>query len=239
MSYLIFDLVIAILLVLAVFQGYRRGFVLTLCGFLAVFVAFFGATLLSNALAEPVSHAITPVIENQISNSIHETLEEQGYQFEEPQPGQEEETPAPEDQFSLDQILNMMKDSALIQSFSDAIRGAVNEGVVEVTTSAAQTIASYIAQELARMVLFLISFVLVLVAWTLLSRALDLAFRLPVLSTLNHWSGAAVGLLKGGVLLFIACWLLRELFPAEVVEQSYLLKFFCTTNPLALALSVF
>lgn len=239
MSYLIFDLIIAILLVLAVFQGYRRGFVLTLCGFLAVFVAFFGATLLSNALAEPVSHAITPVIENQISNSIHETLEEQGYQFEEPQPGQEEETPAPEDQFSLDQILNMMKDSALIQSFSDAIRGAVNEGVVEVTTSAAQTIASYIAQELARMVLFLISFVLVLVAWTLLSRALDLAFRLPVLSTLNHWSGAAVGLLKGGVLLFIACWLLRELFPAEVVEQSYLLKFFCTTNPLVLALSVF
>lgn len=239
MSYLIFDLVIAILLVLAVFHGYRRGFVLTLCGFLAVFVAFFGATILSNALAEPVSHAITPVIENQISNSIHETLEEQGYQFEEPQPGQEEETPAPEDQFSLDQILNMMKDSALIQSFSDAIRGAVNEGVVEVTTSAAQTIASYIALELARMVLFLISFVLVLVAWTLLSRALDLAFRLPVLSTLNHWSGAAVGLLKGGVLLFIACWLLRELFPAEVVEQSYLLKFFCTTNPLALALSVF
>lgn len=239
MSYLIFDLVIAILLVLAVFQGYRRGFVLTLCGFLAVFVAFFGATILSNALAEPVSHAITPVIENQISNSIHETLEEQGYQFEEPQPGHEEETPAPEDQFSLDQILNMMKDSALIQSFSDAIRGAVNEGVVEVTTSAAQTIASYIARELARMVLFLISFVLVLVAWTLLSRALDLAFRLPVLSTLNHWSGAAVGLLKGGVLLFIACWLLRELFPAEVVEQSYLLKFFCTTNPLVLALSVF
>ena len=46
-------------------------------------------------------------------------------------------------------------------------------------------------------------------------------------------------LLKGGVLLFIACWLLRELFPAEVVEQSHLLKFFCTTNPLVLALSVF
>ena len=110
---------------------------------------------------------------------------------------------------------------------------------MEVTTSAAQTIASYIAQELARMVLFLISFVLVLVAWTLLSRALDLAFRLPVLSTLNHWSGAAVGLLKGGVLLFIACWLLRELFPGRVVEQSHLLKFFCTTNPLVLALSVF
>ena len=47
------------------------------------------------------------------------------------------------------------------------------------------------------MVLFLICFVLVLAGWTLLSRVLDLAFPLPVLSTLNHWSGAAVGLVKG------------------------------------------
>ena len=89
------------------------------------------------------------------------------------------------------------------------------------------------------MALFLISFVLVLVAWTLLSRALDLAFRLPVLSTLNHWSGAAVGLLKGGVLLFIACWLFRGLIPQEAVDQSILLRFFCTTNPFLLIASIF
>ena len=68
----------------------------------------------------------------------------------------------------------------------------------------------------------------------MLSRVLDLAFRLPVLSTLNHWSGAAVGLGKGCVLLFIACWLFRGLFPAEAVEQSVLLRFFCGAGPLAL-----
>ena len=43
MSWLIFDAILGIVLVLAVVQGYRKGFVLTLCGFLAVFVAFFGA----------------------------------------------------------------------------------------------------------------------------------------------------------------------------------------------------
>ena len=54
MSWLIFDAVLGIVLVLAAVQGYRKGFVLTLCGFLAVFVAFFGASVLSNALAGPV-----------------------------------------------------------------------------------------------------------------------------------------------------------------------------------------
>ena len=82
-------------------------------------------------------------------------------------------------------------------------------------------------------------FVLILAGWFVLSHALDLAFKLPVLSTLNQWSGAAVGLVKGGVLLFIACWLFRGLIPQEAVDQSILLRFFCTTNPFLLIASIF
>lgn len=43
-----------------------------------------------------------------------------------------------------------------------------------------------------------------------------------------------MGLGKGCVLLFIACWLFRGLFPTEAVEQSVLLRFFCGAGPLAL-----
>lgn len=45
MSFVIFDVVILILLLLTAWKGYRRGFVLTLCSLLAVFVAFIGATV--------------------------------------------------------------------------------------------------------------------------------------------------------------------------------------------------
>ena len=88
---------------------------------------------------------------------------------------------------------------------------------------------------MAQLALFLVSFVLILVLWYFLSHALDLAFRLPVLSTLNHWSGAALGLLKGSLLLFIACWLLKGSFlPQSVIQNTYLLHFFCTVSPLTL-----
>ena len=124
-------------------------------------------------------------------------------------------------------MLELIQESKFFQSFSGALHSAVSQGLLEVTTSAAQAVAGYLAREMARMALFLICFALVLAG-------LDLAFRLPVLSTLNHWSGAAVGLGKGCVLLFIACWLFRGLFPPEAVEQSVLLRFFCGAGPLAL-----
>ena len=38
MGFFIFDLIVLIVLILAVIQGYRKGFVLTLCGFLARFL---------------------------------------------------------------------------------------------------------------------------------------------------------------------------------------------------------
>ena len=217
MSWLIFDAILGIVLVLAVVQGYRKGFVLTLCGFLAVFVAFFGAGVLSNALAGPVADAIRPVVEERLEQAMQKSLEEQGWSAGEgEQPGGGSQAPDPEDQFSLEQVLELIQESKFFQSFSGALHSAVSQGLLEVTTSAAQAVAGYLA------------------GWTLLSRVLDLAFRLPVLSTLNHWSGAAVGLGKGCVLLFIACWLFRGLFPPEAVEQSVLLRFFCGAGPLAL-----
>lgn len=239
MSYLFFDLILAVVLAATLFQGYRKGFVLTLCGFLAVFVAFIGASVLSDALAEPVSQMVRPAIELNINSALEESLQEQGVTL------PEGSTSSPDssgldglgEDFSLEQILELVGDSALVQYFSDAIHGAVSQGVLAVTSNVLESIAGYIALQIAQGVLFIICFVLVLVAWHFLSQALNLAFKLPVLSTLNHWAGAGMGLIKGAALLFIACWLLRSMIPQEAVDGTMLLYFFCTTNPFALMAS--
>lgn len=247
MSFVIFDVVILILLLLTAWKGYRRGFVLTLCSLLAVFVAFIGATVISSQLARPMSRLIQPALER----SITQVLEEQTHAvLPPPETPEASQPPALSDAFSgeegqegeedwlaqlpLDEVLDALQASSLYQHFIQPIQDAIQDGVMEVTTSAARAVADYLALELTRMFLFLVSFALVLLLWLLLSRVLDLACKLPVLSTLNHWSGAAVGLGKGCVLLFIACWLFRGLFPAEAVEQSVLLRFFCGAGPLAL-----
>ena len=234
MEFLIFDLIVAIVLIVSVVQGYRKGFVLTLCGFLAVFVAFIGASILSDALAGPVSRAITPAVESGIQDTIGSY-----YQYTPPL----SEGSAQEDSFfqdlPLEDALAALQDSALYRTLTQNFQQAVESGVETVAANAVQALAEYVAAQLTRMVLFLLSFVIILAGWFVLSHALDLAFRLPVLSTLNQWSGAVIGLIKGGVLLFIACWLFRGLIPQEAVDQSVLLRFFCTTNPFVLIASIF
>lgn len=227
--YILFDVVIAAILLLFVWQGYKKGFVLTLCGFLAVFVAFIGATLISNALAKPVAEAIVPMIER----GIHSTLE-QSIQSSTSSLSAQSPDIIPEE-MPLADILEALQDSPIFHSLAEAFQEAVDEGVETVATSAAQALAEYIAIQIARTVLFVLAFAAVLVGWFLLSHALDLAFKLPVLSTLNHWTGAGVGLIKGGLILFIAAWLLKGSFlSSQAIENTFLLNFFCTSSPLSL-----
>lgn len=227
--YILFDIVIAAILLFFVWQGYKKGFVLTLCGFLAVFVAFIGATLISNALAKPVAQAIVPMIES----GIHDTLE-QSIQDSSPSISSQSQDVVPED-MPLSDVLEALQDSPIFHSLAEAFQEAVDEGVETVATSAAKALAEYIAIQIARTILFVLAFAAVLVGWFLLSHALDLAFKLPVLSTLNHWTGAGVGLIKGGLILFIAAWLLKGSFiPSQAIENTFLLNFFCTSSPFSL-----
>ena len=173
---------------------------------LAVFVAFIGATVISSQLARPMSRLIQPALER----SITQVLEEQTHAvFPPPETSEASQPPALSDAFSgeegqegeedwlaqlpLDEVLDALQASSLYQHFIQPIQDAIQDGVMEVTTSAARAVADYLALELTRMFLFLVSFALVLLLWLLLSRVLDLACKLPVLSTLNHWSGAASG----------------------------------------------
>ena len=76
MNYILFDLAILAVLAIFLWRGYAKGFILTLCGFLAIFVALIGASILSNALAEPVAKTMEPVIAHRIQDALAQAIEE-------------------------------------------------------------------------------------------------------------------------------------------------------------------
>ena len=234
-TFLLYDAIAALVLLVALIRGYKRGFILTLCGFLALFVALIGASFLSNTMSGPVSRALQPAIESSLTQifSDHTTVQPPAV---EGSSSQSPESQVPdESQLPLQEALDILQDSKFYQGFVEAIQSAVDEGMVSATANAVRVISDYIATQISKLVIFIISFVLILVLWFFISHALDLAFRLPVLSSLTHWGGAALGLVKGGLLLLIACWLLQGSFlPWETVRQTYLLRFFCISSPLSM-----
>ena len=190
---------IAIFLALAFFawRGAKRGLILTLFSLLAIFVAFFGARAVASTFSQPVADILRPSIQQSINGVLT---------------GQ---TPAPEDgtepepDFTLQEVLDLIGESELFSGLRGFLEEAVEEQVLEVTTTAAAAVAAYLAQLAANALLFGLSFLLILLVWFLISRALDLTFRLPILSAVNTIGGLLIGLLKGVLLMLVVVWLAR------------------------------
>ena len=214
MAYLIADgLILAVLLLFAL-VGAHRGFILSLCGLLAVLVAFVGASFAARTLSPMVADALEPkfasAIEEQLNASIQQQVAEEGSAALSP------------DDVPLDGVLNALREMGFYETLINTVDKAVENGM----TSAA-----------AYLILFLLGFALILIAWKLISHALDLVARLPGLHFLNKTCGALFGLVQACVLLFVAAWLLQffgHVLPESLVNQTHLLKFFMTTNPLSL-----
>ena len=224
MSGIVLDLILAALLLFFLWRGYSKGFVLTLCGLLAVFVALIGGSILADALARPVARAVVPALEGHLQDSI-------GSYFQYAPPTADSSVP---DTFfsdlTLSQALEALQGTALFGGLAEAFAQAVDRGAESVAAGVIQALAEYAAVQLTRAVLFLVCFIAVLAAWTLLSRALDLAFRLPVLSTLNHWAGALMGLATGVLVAVIALWLLGDFLPRQALADSVLLSLALRTD---------
>ena len=226
MPCVVYDIAIAAILIFFIWLGCRKGLVLTLCSLLAVFVALIGATFLSDALAGPVAQAIEPAI----TGSIHDTVTSYYQRV----PEADTSTQDGDDwlaQLPLEELLEPLRESRFFKGYAEAVQRAVDSKAAQIVTHAAQALAHYVAVQIARVVIFVLAFFALLIAWRLLSRALDLVAHLPVLYTANRWGGGIAGLVKGILVLLIAGWLLRDSLPPEAVQQTLLLKLFCAAGP--------
>lgn len=70
---IVYDIIIAAVLVVAVFNGCRKGFVSTIVGMAAVFVGFFCAMTFSNPAAEWV---YTSAVEKPVSEAVSDSMDE-------------------------------------------------------------------------------------------------------------------------------------------------------------------
>ena len=229
MAFLIADgLVLAVLLIFACI-GARRGLILSLCGLLAFVVAFLGASFAARTLSPVVADALEPKFAAAIEEQLNESIRQQAE-------AGEAAVLSPDD-VPLEGVLDALREMGFYETLINTVDRAVESNMTAVAASAAAAVAAAIAQSAAYLILFLLGFFLILLAWRLLSRALDLVARLPGLHFLNKTGGALFGLVQGCIILFVAAWLLQffgQMLPRELVEQTVLLKFFMTTNPFSL-----
>ena len=116
----------------------------------------------------------------------------------------------PTGSITLQQILTYLDQLEALENLPDLrqlLRDAIENGKVEITTNAVDAVVAYAAVLAAKIILFALSFILILLIWGLASRALDLTFKLPILASVNGVGGAVFGLVKGIAVLLVVVWL--------------------------------
>lgn len=211
MTYLV-DVIVAAVLVLAVWLGARRGLVKSLAGLAIVLLALWGASLAADHLTDPAAAWLEP----RLTQGIEEKLSGS----------------------------DTADSGQMLQAFSfrgeslEKMLELVQQRVQETGQSILRAVAGSVAHAIAGTLVYLLAFVLLLIVLWLLMKPLNLlATKLPLVRTVNAVGGGALGLLCGGLLLFVAVWVMQRfdwLLTPELVDGSLLLRFFATHTPLGL-----
>lgn len=227
----IIDAISVAVLVGFILWGASRGLLRSLTELLTVVVALVGAGLIAGALAAPAARLAAPLIQEQIRQQVDDAMAVQS--------SQQVEMPELEvddgdgSSFEIADILALM---GLDEDVRDSLVDKTQEKIADTGEAIASAVVESVAQSILYAVIFLVSFVALMVLLKLAVRALDLVMKLPGLHLVNSLGGAAVGLIEGALLVFLAIWVARRLgvsFETETVSQTHILHFFTTNTPLS------
>ncbi len=248
-AHLIYDLAIGAGLLFFALRGRARGLVLSLCSLLAVVIALTGAFFLADTLTPIAAEFIVPPISSALERRFtgllpfsagdsdgDEAIDVPGGQSAE-HTTDSDENPAEDAVRGLRQAMEALRlPPAALKSARETLctlRGV--EDIRSLPSRFSRAIAQSVSETVLYLIIFSLSFVLILLLWGAVSRALNLVARLPVLYFFNRTGGFLLGLCKGALFFFVAAWFVRRLgdvIPAGVVEDTYLLHFFMYTDPL-------
>lgn len=199
-------IVVAGILLLTAYKGFRRGFIREIVSFFFVFLAL------------AVSWAINPYVNEFFMENtpVYEKIQESCQSFVESQKKQELTSPGTEEQTGFIEGLELPE---LLQ------KGLESNNTAEVYTYlAVDSFGEYISEALARMIVnglsFFVFYLLASVILRLGTWVLNLLAGLPVLKSANKLAGGLVGAVKGVLFVWIAFLVMTILCSTSIGKEA-------------------
>ena len=222
---IIIDLVLLGIIALCAWTGYRKGFILGITGIVALVIAFFGANLVAETYASEFNTMLEPFISGIVDESVDEAQAEQNI--------------SATDAVSQEEVYSVSYESlrkiGIIKTAASNLAEELSESVSSVGQTLKSALVDQLCQTAGYVLLLFISFVLIVIIFTVIGNVINLAFKLPGLELINDILGTAFGLVKGLVFAFAIAWLLRFtglLISEETVEKTIVLEWLMEHNPI-------
>ena len=220
----IIDAIVVVVLLAFAIWGARQGLIRALAGLVMVIVALVGAGMIAATFSGPAARLAAPVIQKHITSRVEEAMAVQT----DSTPEEVGEEPR-------------VEDLLVLLGLDEDVRGSLAEQAEERVRDTGASIVSAVVESMvgsvAYGVLFILSFLALLLMLHVLVGAMDLVMKLPLLHGLNTLGGGALGLIEGTLVLFLAVWAARRLgisFETEALAEAHILRIFTTNTPLSL-----
>lgn len=225
MTPFLIDLLLLLILAFCIWQGFRKGLILTIAGIVVIFLSAFLAGRVANAYAQPLSESLYPIMSWVADDAIEEAARGKGRLTE------------INDRKTLEEITRDTYEKLGIHAAeSDKMVGMALGAMNNLETKVQDAIAGTLLFSFSYMLLCVFGFVFFMVGLTLLIHFLASVIKLPMLHMLDKAGGAAGGLLYGVLILCAIGWGARFLgiiINPELVGNTLFLKFFVNFNLLA------
>lgn len=237
------DLLIIGIIIICAWTGYKKGIIMGMGGIIVIIIAVFGANLLSNTFSYEVIPAMKPFVggymEKQVRYSVFETL---GIEL--PSEDEEEEEESDETAgsiYSTDDLLadnpEVVHEACVLSMNKLGITGSAAEimaskaeehaGVYGVSIPTA--IIEVLCEDMAYAAGFILAFLIIAIALTVVGNVLNFSFKIPGLDIVNGVVGAVLGVVTGIMLCAVLAWALKFtglVIKPETLEGTHFLKWF-------------
>lgn len=237
--HIVIDLVLLAIVIICVWSGYRKGFVIGIANLLGIVVSLYAAVLVSGAFSYDVVPVLRPFVSGYIETQMDETvLKEMG--IDNTDLSYEDILAGDADlrhEFCYtcyttvgiyDNAADQMATEA--EEYADANQVQISEAVIEVFCQRAAYVAGVT-----------LMFLIFLIALMAIANIPNLSYRIPNMDILNDAGGAAMGLINGICYCILICWALRFLgiiIGVDTLGKTLLARFFIAIDLLTAGVGI-
>lgn len=240
MGSLIIDLVLAAIVVLCAWRGFRTGIINGVSWIIALIIAIYGANLVATAYYSEFADMMKPFAQGVVENAMSGDDEN----------GDENSDVVISPNLTLEEReeLDVYEvSSAVLKKLG--IAGEAAESIAQETARTNDKVSSRMSAELTALLcdrmafvaVFAIAFTIIAIIFTVIGNVFDLSFGLPGHENLNHITGAALGVIRGILILMVLGCLGRYLgilISAETMDKTLIMRRLVETNKLAELLNI-
>lgn len=227
---LFINIVLLLIVAMCIWRGCKKGFVSGIVGILAVVIALYGGSFLSEKYAGQVIPVLEPFVNGYIDSqkTRNAALEKMGYGDSELSL---EDVLAQDSSLRYDYAFECSKSLGLNDKLSERIAEKSVKYAEKTGENMTEAVISVMCDTISYVGGLLLAFLLILILLTAITNIGSLSFKFPKMPMLDYVGGGVLGFVKGFLYCSLLCWLLGFMgiiIGADTLDGTALAKFFMT-----------